>query len=86
MHFFGCNPGGHACQQVLRAKHLLKMHVFGYNPGGNACQQVLRARAIGSWARYLGLGTLAKVPWRREILKYRLLAAGPGYLGLGTLA
>ena len=26
---FGCNPGGRACQQVLRAKHLLTMPVFG---------------------------------------------------------
>ena len=43
---FGCNPGGRACQQVLRAKHLLKMHVFGCNPGGRACQQVLRAKHL----------------------------------------
>ena len=58
-------------------------------------------QAIGNWARYLGLGTLAtgnphrqaiglgtlaQIPWRREILIGTLLAAGLRYLGLGTLA
>ena len=60
---FGCNPGERACQQVLRAKHQLKIFVFACNPGGRACVQVLRARQLLTMRLFQlghhGLDTLA---------------------------
>ena len=60
---FDCNPGERACQQVLRAKHQLKIFVFACNPGGRACVQVLRARQLLTMRLFQfehhGLGTLA---------------------------
>ena len=46
MRAFGCNPGGRACQQALRAKRLLTMRALGCNPGRRACQQALRAKRL----------------------------------------
>ena len=62
-HVFCCSLGGRACQQVLRAKHQLKISVFACNPGGRACVQVLRARQLLTMRLFQfehhGLGTLA---------------------------
>jgi hypothetical protein len=40
MRVFGCNPGGRACQQVLRAKHLLTMRCFRQRKGNSIRRQV----------------------------------------------
>ena len=60
---FGCNRGERACQQMLRAKHELKLFVFACNPGARACVQVLRAGQLLTMRLFQfehdGLGTLA---------------------------
>ena len=59
------------------------------NPGlGTLATSNPGLQAIGSWARYLGLGTLAQVPWLRSTSNPGVQAIGSWarYLGLGTLA